>query len=131
MSEPIDKILYEKVKREIYKKNPQHSAYRSGLLVKEYKRRGGRYKGYTMEKGERRPQAELGGLKRWFKEDWRTQSGKTTYQKKGDIFRPTKRVSPSTPITMSELTKKEKKKASIEKEKTGRVKSFKEIKQKF
>ena len=122
MAEPIDKILYEKVKREIYKKNPTHSAYRSGLLVQEYKRRGGRYKGKTMEKE---------GLKRWFKEDWRTQSGSKTYQKKGDIFRPTKRVSADTPITMSELTKKEKKKASIEKQKKGRVQSFKDIKKKF
>ena len=131
MSIPLDKILYEKVKAEIYRKNPVHSAYRSGLLVQEYKRRGGRYKGKTMEKGVDRPPAELGGLKRWFKEDWRTQSGKTTYQKKGDIFRPTKRVSAETPITMSELTKKEKKKASIEKAKTGRVQSFKDIKMKF
>lgn len=122
MPEPIDKILYEKVKAEIYKKNPQHSAYRSGLLVKEYKRRGGRYKGKSMEKE---------GLSRWFKEDWRTQSGKKTYTKEGDIFRPTKRVSKDTPITMSELTKKEKKKASIEKQKTGRVQSFKDIKKKF
>ena len=37
MSEPSDKKLYEKVKKEIYKKYPKHSAYRSGLLVKEYK----------------------------------------------------------------------------------------------
>ena len=27
--EPKNKKLYEKVKREIYKKHPQHSAYRS------------------------------------------------------------------------------------------------------
>lgn len=116
MPEPIDTILYEKVKTEIYRKNPIHSAYRSGLLVQEYKRRGGRYKGQSLEKE---------GLKRWFKEDWRTQSGEKTYHKKGDIFRPTKRVTADTPITMSELTKVEKKKASIEKAKTGRVKSFK------
>ena len=45
MSEPTNKQLYEKVKAEIYKKHPQHSAYRSGLLVKEYKLRGGKYSG--------------------------------------------------------------------------------------
>ena len=45
MSQPTDKKLYEKVKAEIYKKYPKHSAYRSGLLVKEYKSQGGRYSG--------------------------------------------------------------------------------------
>ena len=45
MSEPANKKLYEKVKAEIYKKHPKHSAYRSGLLVQEYKRQGGTYKG--------------------------------------------------------------------------------------
>ena len=38
MSVPTDKKLYEKVKAEIYKKYPQHSAYRSGLVAKEYKK---------------------------------------------------------------------------------------------
>ena len=37
MTEIKDKILYEKVKKEIYLKYPKHSAYRSGLLVKKYK----------------------------------------------------------------------------------------------
>ena len=37
MSEPKDKTLYESVKRRVYKKIPKHSAYRSGVLVKEYK----------------------------------------------------------------------------------------------
>ena len=44
-SEPTNKKLYENVKEEIYKKHPKHSAYRSGLLVQEYKRQGGTYKG--------------------------------------------------------------------------------------
>ena len=34
---PKDKKLYEKVKKEIFKKYPKNSAYRSGLLVKTYK----------------------------------------------------------------------------------------------
>ena len=45
MPEPKNKKLYEKVKDEIYKEYPKHSAYRSGLLVKEYKKRGGEYIG--------------------------------------------------------------------------------------
>ena len=35
---PIDIFLYEKVKKQIYKKYPKHSAYRSGLLVQKYKK---------------------------------------------------------------------------------------------
>jgi hypothetical protein len=45
MPEPTNKKLYEEVKAEIYAKYPTHSAYRSGLLVQEYKRRGGTYEG--------------------------------------------------------------------------------------
>lgn len=115
MPEPINKKLYEKVKKEIYNKIPKHSAYRSGLVVKEYKKRGGTYKG---EKPINK------GLDRWFKEDWRTQDGKTTYKKKGDIFRPTKRITKDTPKTMSELSKKDKETAIKEKKKTGRVKKY-------
>jgi len=33
---PVDKKLYNKTKREIFKKYPKHSAYRSGILVKKY-----------------------------------------------------------------------------------------------
>jgi hypothetical protein len=116
MSEPINKTLYEKVKKKIYKKYPKHSAYRSGLLVKEYKAQGGKYKGKKQENK---------GLSRWFKEDWRTQEGKTTYQKKGDIFRPTKRITKETPTTFKELSKTQIKKAQKEKKKKGRVKKYK------
>ena len=35
---PKDSKLYDKVKKRIYLKYPQHSAYRSGILVKEYKK---------------------------------------------------------------------------------------------
>ena len=37
--------LYDKVKKDIYDKYPKHPAYRSSLLVQEYKRRGGTYVG--------------------------------------------------------------------------------------
>ena len=116
MAEPKNKTLYEKVKKEIYKKIPKHSAYRSGLVVKEYKKRGGTYSGEKKKNS---------GLTRWFKEDWRTQDGKKEYSKKKDIFRPTKRITKDTPTTMKELTKKEKQDAMKEKAKTGRVKKYK------
>lgn len=116
MPTPTNKTLYAKVKAEIIKKVPKHSAYRSGLIVKEYKKRGGKYSGAKDEKK---------GLSRWFKEDWRTQEGSKTYKKKGDIFRPTKRVTSKTPTTMKELTPAQKKKAIAEKKATGRVKKYK------
>lgn len=115
MPTPLDKELYEKVKAEIYKKHPQHSAYRSGLIVQEYKRRGGKYSG---EKPANK------GLDRWFKEEWKNQDGKIGYQKKGDIYRPTKRITSETPTTINELTKKQIQNARKEKKQTGHVKKF-------
>lgn len=111
---PTNPKLYAKVKEEIYKKNPKHSAYRSGQLVKEYKKRGGKYSGDKSK----------GGLTRWFKEDWRTEKGKKTYKEGGEIFRPTKRVTKDTPKTMKELSKKDKEKAIREKRKKGRVTKY-------
>ena len=35
--EPTDIKLYNKTKKKVYKRIPKHSAYRSGILVKEYK----------------------------------------------------------------------------------------------
>jgi hypothetical protein len=111
MSNIINKKLYEKVKKELYAEIPKHSAYRSGLLVKLYKKRGGKYSG----------EKPKGGLTRWFKEDWRTEKGKKTYKEGGTIFRPTKRINKNTPKTMGELTKTEKAKAIKQKKTTGRV----------
>ena len=37
--EPRDKKLYNKTKKIIYQKIPKHSAYRSGILVKTYKKK--------------------------------------------------------------------------------------------
>jgi hypothetical protein len=116
MPKPTNQKLYDKVKKEIYAKNPKHSAYRSGLVVKEYKKRGGGYEGKKDEKK---------GLSRWFKEKWKTQDGSTTYKKKGDIFRPTKKITSKTPSTYKELTKTQIKKAQVEKKTTGRVKKYK------
>ena len=121
-NKPANPKLYEQVKKEIIAKNPVHSAYRSGAIVKEYKKRGGTYTGTKPKKS---------GLTRWFEEDWKNQSGKYGYQKKDDIYRPTVRVTSQTPITMSELTDKEKKRAMYEKKKKGRVVSFSEIKKKY
>ena len=111
---PADSKLYEKVKAKIYKQIPTHSAYRSGLIVQEYKRRGGKYEGP-------KPKA---GLTRWFKEDWRNQRGEVGYKKRGDIYRPTKRVTEKTPVTLQELAPGELKTAMRKKATKGKVDRF-------
>ena len=64
-------------------------------------------------------------LKRWFKEDWRTPSGKKGYEGGENTFRPTKRVSSKTPATWSELTPSQKARAKREKDTKGRVSKYK------
>ena len=56
---PKNLKLYNQVKKEIFSRYPKPSAYRSGRLVKEYKKRGGTYKGKKSKKQ---------GLIKWFKE---------------------------------------------------------------
>ena len=114
--EPLDKELYEQVKAEIYKKYPKHSAYRSGLLVKTYKERGGKYSGTKNPKE---------GLSRWYLEKWKNERGETGYKFKNDVYRPTVRVTKDTPTTFKELTPQEIQRARKEKYLKGRVKEFK------
>ena len=113
---PTNMKLYNQVKEEIYKKYPKHSAYRSGLLVQEYKKRGGTYKG---------TESNTQGLKRWFREEWKNQRGEEGYRNKSDVYRPTKRVTKDTPTTFQELSKSEIDKARKEKASKGRVTKFK------
>ena len=121
MTRPTDEKLYQKIKAKVYREIPKHSAYRSGLLVKKYKEEFKKLYGdkepYTGKKPTK-------GLTRWFKEKWKTQSGDTTYKKKGDVFRPTKRITKDTPKTFKEISKPSLKKAQKEKARTGRVKKF-------
>jgi hypothetical protein len=87
-----DKNLYEKVKKmadQIYKKS---SAYKSGYIVKKYKELGGTYS------DDKQPKE----LKRWFYEKW-----KDIGYKDYPVFRPTKRINKDTPLTVSEIDKKQ------------------------
>lgn len=121
-SKPKDPKLYQRAKNQIYKKYPKHSAYRSGLLVKKYKelykKKYNSTSAYSGKKQEKK------GLSRWFKEKWRNQRGNVGYKKKGDVYRPTKRITKKTPKTYKELSKPRIKKAIEEKKKKGRVKKF-------
>ena len=114
MAKILNPSIYARAKAQY--KSMKHSAYKSGLVVKAYKKMGGKYGGKKPGKA---------GLSRWFKEKWRTQSGSKTYKKKGDVFRPTKRITKKTPTTYKELSKSQVRRAQAEKRKTGRVKKYK------
>lgn len=123
MPKPIDEKLYNSVKKEAKAKfRVWPSAYASGWLVKEYKRRGGKYEGKKPPKSH--------GLRRWFDEKWinvcklpkkiscgRPKTSLSTWKKKYPYCRPSKRVAKSTPKTVSELSKKEIKSRCTEKRK--------------
>lgn len=116
---PTNQKLYDEIKRKVYAKYPTHSAYRSGILVKEYKKAfkgpGEPYKG---------TKPKLTGLTRWFKEDWKSDTGHYGYTSKSSVYRPTKRITSKTPTTFSELSKDQIKRAKKEKYLKGRIKVF-------
>lgn len=119
---PVDPKMYERVKKRIYKKYPKHSAYRSGLLVQAYKKefakKYGKKEPYTGTKTRRE------GLSRWFAENWKSDTGNYRYTSKRSVYRPTKRITKDTPLTFSELTKKEIQLAKRTKARKGRIARF-------
>jgi len=87
--------LYEQVKKyadTIYNKS---SAFKSGFIQKIYQNNGGTYIDDNKPKN----------LKRWFKEEWRDVGNKDY-----PVFRPTKRISKQTPLTVDEIDKQNLKK---------------------
>jgi len=90
-SKPTNQALYDRIKKRIFTENPINSAYRSGALVREYKKQGGTFEGT-------KPKTE--GLSRWFKEDWKDISGGKGYP----VYRPTKRITKDTPLTADEIS---------------------------
>jgi len=90
----VDKNIYEKAKKEVYAKYKVPSAYRSGALVKRYKELGGRYSG----------EKQKVGLVRWFKEEWKDINPNKT-KSSYPVYRPTKRISKDTPLTLKEIDK--------------------------
>ena len=120
--EPRDKKLYNKTKKIIYKLIPKHSAYRSGILVKTYKKifnkKYGNKDPYIGKKNRDK------GLGRWFREKWRNQRGSIGYKYKNDVYRPTKKITKKTPKTFKQLGKKAINRARTEKYRRGRVKRF-------
>lgn len=94
MSIPINKALYEQVKIKadtIYKKP---SAYKSGYIVQEYKRQGGKYRDDKTKKEK--------PLQRWFSEKW---VNVNPNQKGYAVLRPSIRVNKNTPTLSTEIPK--------------------------
>ena len=121
MPTPSDPALYASIKKQV-QATMSPSAYASGQMVRRYK------KAYAKKHPTGSPYVgpkPTGGLSRWYREDWRTATGSKTYEKPGDIFRPTKRITSKTPVTMQELTPTQKKKAARTKASGKRIKSYK------
>jgi hypothetical protein len=112
----LDVELWKQAKKQANLIYSKPSAYKSGFIVSYYKNHGGKFRN--------KKSATSVGLKRWFKEKWVNQHGKVGYEHKNDVYRPSKRITASTPTTWSELSASQIKKASREKAKTGRVKRF-------
>lgn len=93
MSKPTNPQLYEKAKEIVYAKYSKPSAYRSGATIKKYKELGGTFEGGDKPRGK---------LHQWFMEKWQDvnpDKTPTSYP----VYRPTKKINPSTPLTVNEI----------------------------
>ena len=103
--EVVNKKLYENVKEDAKKKFKSYpSAYASAWIIREYKKRGGKYRSKKKSTSE---------LLRWFEEDWRDictgkKCGREDSTRKYPVCRPSKRVSASTGLLAKDIPKKEK-----------------------
>jgi hypothetical protein len=94
MAIPLNKELYEKAKLIADETYDKSSAYKSGFIVKTYKKMGGKYKNIDKEKD----------LKRWFEEGW-TDINPLKTDSSYPVYRPTKRINKNTPLTVDEIDK--------------------------
>jgi len=114
---PIDKNLYSKIKSEAKSKfTVWPSAYASGWLVKEYKRRGGKYKMSRDKKTDN-------DLSRWFLEKWvdvcqlprivpcgrksSRVSKRKGFERQYPYCRPLYKINSKSPVTARSLSKNE------------------------
>ena len=113
-NKPLDKELYERVKKEADEKYDTPSAYKSGWIVKTYKERGGKYSGKKTKEN----------LSAWFKEKW-SDVGGLDYP----VYRPSKRVNKNTPLTPEEIDQSNLKEQIMLKQilREGKLPPFKKI----
>lgn len=146
-TEFIDKDKWQQARKLADAVYDKPSAYKSGYIVKKYKDLGGRFKtvdnktkaeNKSKSRSRRRSRSrsrsksvsykpKTRGLSRWFAEKWVNQRGVVGYQHKSDVYRPTYRITANTPVTWSELTKKEIDKARKVKATGQRVKRFRKV----
>lgn len=88
----LDQSLYERARAIVNARYKKPSAYRSAATQKLYKEMGGRYGGHR----------EQGALTRWIKELWADVNPKKA-PGSYPLFRPTRRVSSQTPLTVDEV----------------------------
>lgn len=131
MPQPTNKKLYSQVKSLANKKFKSPSGiYRSSWIVREYKKRGGKYSGSPNKNS---------GLKRWFREKWidinrpvnkgrsfKSRGKNIRYSKCGrssskrgkyPLCRPSRRINSKTPRTYMSLSKYSIKNAKMLKQK--------------
>jgi hypothetical protein len=98
MPTPTNQKLYDEVKDFIMSRYKKNSAFASGAIVKEYKRRGGRYK----EDGQPK------NLERWFEEKWIDVNPLLGVEDDDayPVFRPTKKINERTPTLVQEIPAK-------------------------
>jgi hypothetical protein len=90
MPTPSNPELYAQVKKHADQVYSKPSAYRSGYIVKMYKKLGGEYLDDSKPKN----------LKKWFNEHWQDIGG-LNYP----VYRPTVRINKLTPLIPSEIDK--------------------------
>lgn len=96
-AEILDPLIYKKAKEIADNVYDRPSAYKSGYIVKIYKELGGRYSSKT--------QKNKTDLKRWFAEEWKDVNPLKT-NNSYPVYRPTKKISKKTPLTVNEIDKK-------------------------
>ena len=125
---PIDTKLYAKVTAEAKRKfDIWPSIYASSWVVREYKKRGGKYR------GKRDPSQ---GLERWYSEKWinvcklpkkvpcgRPKGGFKEYRKKYPYCRPSVRVNSKTPKLAQKISPARRKTLCTKKKKKPRKRS--------
>jgi hypothetical protein len=122
---PTNEKLYNQVKKEAKQRfDAWPSAYASGWLVQEYKRRGGKFRGS-------KPRST--GLTRWYAEEWidvcelprKVSCGRQRSDvRKYPYCRPSKQITKNTPKLASNLSKSQRQKICSRKRKSPEKRIF-------
>lgn len=98
---PLDEKLYARAKKMANKIYDRPSAYKSGYIVKTYKKMGGTY-----ADNNRGGKSKKSSLSRWFREKW-TDVNPNKTNNSYPVYRPTVRISENTPLTADEINEKD------------------------